>query len=180
MILDLIGIILLIIFFVRGYMKGIIVAAFSVIAIILGILVSLRLSEKLSSYLLEKQIITSAWVQPVSYIAIFIGVVLIIRLIAKALETSFDAVMLGWLNKLIGGILYAFIIAMLWSTLLWIGTKMQLIKPETIARSITYPYFSKLAPWLAHHISNILPAAKNLFSDLEQFFTKATSHVGTH
>ena len=180
MILDIIGVILLIIFFVRGYMKGIIVAAFSVLAIILGIIFSLRLSEMLSAYLLEKQIVTSAWVQPLSYIAVFIGIVILVRLIAKAIETSFEAVMLGWLNKLTGGLLYAFLIAMVWSSVLWIGNKMQLIKPETITNSITYPFFSQLTPWVAQHISAIVPTAKDVFNDLETFFTKANQHVGPH
>lgn len=180
MILDIIGVILIIIFFVRGYMKGIIVAAFSVLAIILGIILSLRLSEKLASFLLEEKIITSGWVQPLSYIVIFIGVVLIVRLIAKAIETSLEVAMLGWANRLIGGLLYAFLIAMVWSSLLWIGERTQAIKPETITTSITYPYFSKLAPWVVTHMGAILPTAKNLFADLEAFFTKANSYVGTH
>ncbi len=180
MILDIIGILLLIIFFVRGYMKGLIVAVFSVLSIILGIILSLRLSERVSSFLLEKHIVSSAWVQPLSYIAIFICVVLLVRLIAKAIDTSANLVMLGWLNKLICGLLYAFLISVLWSTLLWIATRMQLVKPETIAASVTYPYFSKLAPWLAEHIGSVIPVAKDVFHDLEQFFNKVNGYVGTH
>ncbi len=179
MILDAIGIILLILFFVRGYMKGFIVAAFAVISIVLGIILSLKLSEKLATYLLENKIITGAWVQPVSYIIIFIGVVLLVRLLAKAIETSFDMVMIGWLNKLAGGLLYSFMVAMVWSSLLWIAGKMQLIKAETISTSITYPYFAKLAPWVFQHISGLLPVAKNIFADLEVFFKKVNDYVGT-
>lgn len=37
MALDVIGIILIVLFFIRGYMKGLIVALFSVLAILLGI-----------------------------------------------------------------------------------------------------------------------------------------------
>jgi hypothetical protein len=76
--------------------------------------------------------------------------------------------------------LYAFLIAMLWSSLLWIGTKMQLIKPETIANSVTYSFIYKLAPWVVHHIGTILPTAKTVFQDLEAFFTKVNSYVGSH
>lgn len=180
MILDIIGVVLIIIFFVRGYMKGIIVAAFSVLAIILGIILSLKLSEKLSSYLLENEIVTSGWVQPLSYIAIFIGIVILVRLLAKAIETSLEAATLGWLNRITGGVLYAFLVAMVWSSLLWIGNKMQLMKPETISASVTYPYLSELAPWVAAHISAVLPMAKDVFKDLEVFFTKVNSYVGSH
>ncbi len=180
MILDIIGLILVIIFFVRGYMKGIIVAAFSFLAIILGIILSLRLSEKLSSFLFDKQIITSAWVQPASYLIIFIGIILLVRLLAKAVETMFEAVMLGWVNKLTGGLLYAFLIAMIWSSLIWVGTKLQLIAPQTITNSVTYPFFYKLAPWIVHHIGAIIPTAKNLFQDLETYFRNINDHVGSH
>lgn len=179
MILDVIGIILLIIFFVRGYMKGFIVAAFAVISIIVAIIVSLKLSEKLATLLLENKIITSGWAQPISYIAIFFGVVLLIRLLAKALETTLDLAMIGWINKLSGGLLYSFMIAMVWSSLLWIANKMQLISAATIAASISYPYFNKLAPWVLHHVGALIPVAKDVFNDLEVFFKKVNDYVGT-
>ncbi|OSZ79519.1 hypothetical protein CAP35_15095 [Chitinophagaceae bacterium IBVUCB1] len=180
MILDAIGIVLLIIFFVRGYMKGFIVAAFAVISVMLGIILALRLSEKLATYLLDRHIVTTAWAMPVSYIAIFLGVVLLVRLLAKAIETSFNLVMIGWLNKLAGGILYSFMVAMAWSSLLWIAGKMQLIGAATISSSITYPHFIKLAPWVLQHIGALLPVAKDVFTDLDTFFNKVNSYVGTH
>jgi len=160
-------------------MKGLIVAAFAVISIVLGIILSLKLSEKLATYLLDRHIVTTAWAMPVSYIAIFLGVVLLVRLLAKAIETSFDMVMIGWLNKLAGGLLYSFMIAMVWSSLLWIAEKMQLISAATITTSITYPYFAKLAPWVFEHIGGLLPFAKNIFADLEVFFKKVNDYVGT-
>ena len=103
MALDIIGVTLIIVFFIRGYMKGIIVAVFSVLAITLGIICSLKLSEKLASFLYEKGWVTSGWAQLVSYVLLFVAIVLIVRVVAKAIETSAKALMMGCINSGIGG-----------------------------------------------------------------------------
>ena len=183
MVLDVIGIILIFLFFVRGYMKGIIVSAFSVLAILLGIVCSLKLSQSLSAWLLEKGWITSGWVQVISYVALFIGVFLIVRLIARLLQKAVEGMALGVVNKLIGGLLYAFLGAVLWSSLLWIGNQMHIVTPETIAASKTYPWLSKLAPWFFDQAGKLLPFVKDTFSKLEHFFdtlNQKARNVGSH
>lgn len=183
MTLDVIGIIIIALFFIRGYMKGIIVAAFSVLAILLGILCALKLSQAFSAWLLEKGYATSGWVQVISYVVLFLGVFLLVRLLAKLIEKSVEGMMLGVVNKLIGGLLYAFLGAVLWSSLLWIGSRMHLISPETIAASKTYSWLSQLAPWFFEQAGKVLPFVKDTFSKLEHFFdtvNQKAGNVGAH
>lgn len=184
MTIDIIVITIIIAFFIRGYMKGIIIAAFSVLAIILGVLASLKLSERLSSYLLEQELVTSGWAPIISYTILFIGVVILVRLIAKAIESAMRAVMLGWINKLIGGVLYAFMGAVVLSALLWLGTEIAAIEEKHIATSKTYKYIMPVAPWVAEKVGYVIPMAKSIFADLEQFFQKVNvllpEHVDTH
>ncbi len=180
MILDIIAITIIIAFFIRGYMKGIIIAAFSVLALILGTLAALRLSERLATYLLEEGIVTSAWSQVISYIILFVGVILLVRLIAKALDSTMKAVMLGWLNKSIGGLLYAFLGAMIWSALLWLGAEMSFIKQEHISASVTYEHIQPLAPWVADKVGYLIPMIKDVFADLEEFFSKVNQYIPDH
>jgi len=180
MVLDIAGITIIIVFFIRGYMKGIIIAAFSVLAILLGIICSLRLSHLLSAWLLEKEIITSGWVQLVSYLVLFVAVVLLVRLLAKAIEKTFEAMLLGWVNKSIGGLLYAFLATVVWSSLLWIMNQLHLIAPETIAASKTYPYMEPIAPWLFNKLGEVWPMVKNIFTDLHQYFDSADKHLPQH
>lgn len=180
MVLDIIGISLVILFFIRGYMKGIIVAAFSVLAILLGVICSLKLSGKLAAYLLEKGFISSGWAPVLSYVVLFIAVILVVNLAAKAIEKSLQAVMLGWVNRMIGGILYAFLAIVLWSSLLWLGNKMQLIKPETRTTSKTYTYLEPVAPWLFGKVGLLWPMAKDVFGDLESFFSDVNQKLPDH
>lgn len=180
MVLDVVGIAIIIVFFIRGYMKGFIIAAFSVLAILLGIICSLKLSHTLADYLLRKGIVTSGWAQVISYIVLFLGVVLLVRTIASAIEASLKLAMLGLVNRLAGGLLYVFLGAVIWSTFLWIFNQLHAITPETLAASKTYKWFSPIAPWVFDHIGKVLPFAKNIFADLQHFFGTVNQQLPDH
>ncbi len=170
MALDVTGLIIILLFFIRGYTRGLIVAAFSVIAILLGVLCALKLSQSFAAWLLLKGYMTSAWAPMLSYIILFVGVVLVVRLIAKMLQKAVEGMMLGTVNKLAGGLLYAFLGAVLWSSILWIGSRMNMFSPELIASSKTYTWLSGLAPWFFGFAGNLLPFAKDVFANLQHFF----------
>ncbi len=181
--LDIVGVILIILFFIRGYLKGLIVAAFSMLALLLGIICSLKLSQSFSEWLLKNGYVSSGWVQIVSYVVLFIGVFLLVRLLARLIQSAIEGMALGIFNKLAGGLLYAFTGAVLWSSLLWLGSKMHIITAQAIADSKTYPWLSQLAPWFFEQAGKLLPFAKDVFSKLEHFFDTVnhkTADVGTH
>jgi membrane protein required for colicin V production len=180
--LDIAALIIIGLFFIRGYMKGLIVAAFSVVAILLGLVVALKFSQSLAEWLRIHDYVSSAWVQVVSYIALFIGVVLLVRMVARAIEGAVEGMMLGTLNKLAGGILYALLGAILWSSLLWIGDAAKIIPEEKIAASTSYPWFKALAPWIWEQAGHLLPFVKDTFAKLQSFFDSVNNKpdVGTH
>lgn len=182
--LDVTGIILIALFFIRGYMKGLVMAVFSVIATLLGLLCALKLSASFAAWMLDHGYTTSGWAQVISYAVLFIAVVLVVRLIAKLIEKALQGMMLGIVNKLAGGLLYAFLGAVLWSSFLWIGARMNMITPETIAASKTYATLSGLAPWFCEKAGALLPFVKDSFDKLSHFFDTVNQQpkadVGTH
>lgn len=184
MILDLIGTVLLVAFFIQGYRKGIIVAIFSLLAIVLGVVCALKLSGKFAGYLFAQGWVTSGWAQIVSYILLFVGVAWVVRLGGKFLQKTFEAVMLGLPNRLIGGAIYGIMAAIIWSICLWLGNQIHLFTPETIVASKTYSWFMPVAPWVFDHVGAILPFAKDIFAELQHFFEgvnqQLPDHVGAH
>ncbi len=170
MVLDVIGIIFIILFFIRGYTKGFIVAVFSVLALLFGAVCAMALSHKLSVWLIENKIVSSMWAQGLSYIVLFIGVVMIVKMIAKVLESAADKLLLGTINMAIGGLLYGFMGAIFWSAALWLGTKTHIISADTIAASKTYNSLSALAPWVFTKMGDILPFAKGSFAYFDNLF----------
>ena len=184
MVLDVVGLLLIILFFIRGYTKGFIVAAFSVLGILLGILCALKLSQSFAAWLLAKGWVTSGWVQIVSYVLLFAGVVIIVNLIAKLIQKAVEGLLLGTVNRIAGGAVYALVSVLLWSTLLWIGGHMHIISAETIAASKSYSWFTRIAPWFFEQVGKLLPVFKDTFSKLENFFDnvnkKIPADVGAH
>ncbi len=182
--IDFLGVIIIALSFFKGWRKGIVVALCSLLGVIVGMLAALKLSGAFAGWLLAHEWVTSAWAQIIAYILLFLGVLWLVRIIAKAIETAIKAAMLGLINRLIGGILYAFIGAFIWSSLLWIANRAHLIAPETLAASKTYAWLEPIAPWVFAHIGMVLPFAKDVFSDLSHFFDgvnqKLPGHVGAH
>lgn len=170
MALDVTGLIIILLFFIRGYMKGLVMAIFSVVAILLGLLCALKLSHTFAAWMLEHGYLTSGWAQVISYIVLFVGVVILVRLIARVVEKVLEGMLLGTVNKLLGGLLYAFLGAVLWSSLLWVGGEAKIISAETIASSVTYPWLSRLAPWFCGVVGNLIPFLRDTFTGLETYF----------
>lgn len=180
MMIDFLSVIILALAFFRGWRKGIVVALCSLLGVVLGMLAALKLSGVLSTWMMAHGWVTSAWAQIISYVLLFLGVLWLVRIIAKAIETALKAAMLGLINRLVGALLYAFIGAFIWSSILWIGNRAHLIAPETLATSHTYAYFEPIAPWVFAHIGMVLPFAKDVFADLSHFFDGVNQHLPGH
>lgn len=182
--LDITALIIVLIFFIKGYSRGIVAALFSAFALVLGILAALTLSQKLSTYLLEQGWVTSSWVALISYALLFIGVVLGVRWIGRAVEHLLKAVMLGFVNRVVGGVIYGFVALFFVSTIFYFGQQMNLISVSTKLESKTFDLIEPIAPWIFEKAGNWLPLLKSSFEDLQDFFHKVNQHlpehVGTH
>ncbi len=183
MILDAIFLVFLILFLIRGYSRGIVVALFSVLAILLGVLGALKLSGTVSVLLFDGGSKGGRWAPLLAYVLVFTVIVLLVRMGAKLLQKSFEAVALGWVNRLTGALLYAFLISFVFSSVLWLCNQMGLIRPETKADSLTYGVIEPIAPKVFSLIGAFLPFAKHIFDDLSVFFDRVNQsippHVGT-
>jgi membrane protein required for colicin V production len=180
MVIDIICITLLLAFFVRGYSKGIVIAIFSLVALVLGVICALKLSASLASYLFTKGWVSSGWAQIISYALLFVAVVWLVRWGGNTLQRLLEKMSLGLINRIAGGLLYAFVGAFIWSSFLWLGNQVHAIAPETLVASKTYQYITPIAPWVVAHVSEILPFAKSIFSDLEQFFDNINKQLPEH
>lgn len=183
MALDLIAITIIFLLFVRGYKKGIIVSLFSLVAIVLGIICALTFSAKFSNLLFEKGFASSAWAPLISYAVLFIGVMWLVRLLAKFIEKLTSTVLLGWANKSVGGLLYVALGLVLYSSVLWLCNQAHILSPDTMVHSQSYKYIEPIAPWVFAHVGEVIPFAKNTFAELKDFFNhinqQLPDHVGT-
>jgi membrane protein required for colicin V production len=153
------------------------VAVFSFIAIIVGLAAAIKLSTVVAKYLGHAVKISDKWLPFLSFILVFIVAVIIIRLGAKAIQRITETVMLGWVNRLGGIILYAAIYTTIFSVLLFFAAQIRMIKSETLQASVTYPFIRPWGPKAIDTVGSVIPFFKDMFTELEQFFSGVSQKI---
>ncbi|MGQ0737606.1 MAG: CvpA family protein [Bacteroidota bacterium] len=179
MLLDLIFAVLLVLAVLKGYQQGLVIGLFSLVSIIIGLAAAMKLSTVVASWIGSAVKVSDEWLPLISFIVVFIFVVLLIRLGAKAIEKTFEVAMLGWVSKLGGVILYAAIYTLVFSVLLFYAEQMQLLQPETINKSVTYSYVQPWGPKVINGFGSLIPLFKDMFGELEEFFGNVSNRISS-
>ncbi|MGZ8557811.1 MAG: CvpA family protein [Chitinophagaceae bacterium] len=170
MFLDILLLVILILAAIKGYQRGLIVGIFSFVAVIAGLAAAMKLSAVVAGYIGNTIKVSDQWLPVISFLAVFIVVVLLIRLGANVIQKTVEISMLGWLNKLGGILLYIAIYVMVYSVALFYAEQLKLIQPDTIQKSVTYSYIQPWGPKVINGFATIVPFFKGMFSELQSFF----------
>ena len=179
MVLDLVFAVVLVLAILKGYQRGLIVGLFSLIAVIIGLAAALKLSTVVAGYIGQTVKVSEEWLPLISFVVVFLIVLLLIRLGARAIEKTVEVALLGWVNKLGGIILYTAIYTIVFSVLLFYAEQMKLIRSETIDKSLTYSFVQPWGPKAIDGFGSILPIFKDMFGDLEQFFDGVAKKIAS-
>lgn len=177
MLIDIIAVLLLVMALFKGLRKGLVVAVFSLLAYLIGLAAAIKLSTLMAAYIGTNVQVSQRWLPFVAFLIVFLLVVLLVRLGARAIEGAVRMLQLGWLNRLAGVLLYIVIYFFIFSILLFYATQLHLLSQETIGASVTYGYLAPLAPNLLQLLGTILPFFRHMFEELLRFFEKAGSRA---
>src|ERR1700733_10693407 len=119
MIIDIAFVIVMIIAVFKGLSKGLIVGIFSLLAFIIGLAAAVKLSAVVATYLQKNVVSATKWLPVLSFILVFIIVILLVGLGARLIKKTIDFAMLGWLDSLGGMILYIIIYTIIFSVVLF-------------------------------------------------------------
>jgi membrane protein required for colicin V production len=154
----------------RGLRQGFIIAVFSAIAIIVGLAAAIRLSAAVASNSSTHIHLSSRWLPVITFVLIFLAVVVIVRLGARLAEKALDLALMGWLNKLAGVLLYAAVYTIILSVLLFYAVQLHLIAGKTLSSSVTYPFIRPWGPVVIDEFGKFVPWFEGMFTRLEDFF----------
>ena len=177
MVLDIIFFIFLVIGAVKGLQRGFIVGIFSIIAIIIGLAAAMKLSAVAASYLDGSINISARWLPVISFILVFLVVVILVRIGANVIQKTVEVAFLGWANRLAGALLYVLLYTIVFSVLLFFAEQVQVVKQETIAESRTYSWVKPLGPFIIDGIGVAVPFFRDMFDNLKAFFENMSKHV---
>lgn len=168
---------LLILAIIKGYQKGLILAIFSIIAFIIGLAAALKLSTAVAAYLKDSISVSAKWMPFIAFALVFLIVVVLVRLGAKLVEKTFQAVLLGWVNRIGGILFYAALYLIILSIFIFYAEKLQLLLPATIQSSVTYKFVEPWGPKLMDNIGSLIPVFKDMFTELGDFFNSLSNKI---
>lgn len=177
MIIDVLFLIFLLLAVLRGLRHGFIIAVVSAVAWIIGIAAAIKLSAVVAAYGKAHMHLPSRWLPVLAFLLVFLAVVLGLHAIAKLTEKAVDLALMGWLNKLFGVLLYAFLYITTLSVLLFYAVQLHLIPLHTLSASVTYPY---IRPWgrvVIDEFGRFVPWFEGMFAQLEDFFGQIGSRI---
>jgi membrane protein required for colicin V production len=145
MIFDVCCVMLLCLAIFNGLRKGLVAAAFSLLGIFLGLFIARHFSQMLGSWFRLHYQYEGKWVIIGAYVALFIGTIIVMRLIGKMIETALSLALLGWANKLGGIIFYLFFYAILLIVFLQYALNNWPELPNQLSDSYCFAYAKNLA-----------------------------------
>ena len=130
--------------FYMGYSKGIIKTVFSVIGLLFGALAAFKFAPAMTQFLETSFNSTNPLMFLAGFALSFVLAMFLIRLVARGLEGAFKTANINVLNQLAGGVLFAALMTVLFSVLLWFGEQAHLVNQEARLTSKTYPILKEV------------------------------------
>ena len=154
---------------ISGFRKGFIMEIVSILALIVAVIGAFKLLREGMEFLQENFELSGKLLPYLTFIIIFIAIVIIVNLIGKAVKKMLDMTLLGSFDNLAGAIIGIFKWAFGISVLLWIFNYFQ-INPliEYSEDTVIYPLVASFAPTVIDYISALIPFAKGLLSTVNE------------
>lgn len=134
----------------KGFTKGLIIEAASIIALGLAIWGGIKFSDFLTGYIHGHFSWNTKYLPIISFAVIFLGILVGVYAIAKLIERLVKAVSLGFINKLAGGIFGMLKFGLIMSVIIFvlnaIEKNIQIIPSEIKQKSLLYEPIGKIAP----------------------------------
>lgn len=171
MIIDLVFAILLCLAVFKGYRKGLIVGLFSYLALVIGLAAAMKLSSVVAGKIGTIVKLSDKWLPVVAFAVVLLGVILLVKWLAKLLQFSVEKIMLGWVNRLGGIMLFAMLYIAVYAIFLFYLNQLHLLPETTVAGSATFGFIEHFGKRAIDTIGILIPAFRNMFEQLEQFFS---------
>lgn len=147
-----------------GYREGFLMELFSLLAILLGVLGGFKLMGEGMLFLQDRFNADKEVLPYISFIVIFLVIVVAVNLLGKLIKHSMDKSFLGKVDQWMGLTLGIFKTLFLLSVVLWIADSLKFTPPAAwVEESWLYPFTAHLAPGVAEWTGDLIPFFKETF-----------------
>ena len=137
-------------FFFRGYFRGLVKEAASILALVLGFKLAVAYSPQVSPHLLPL-VSNPAFAGPAAFILIFVGTMIACSLIVVGISGIMKLTLIDWANKFFGGFFGLAKGVLLTAVVFWIWTTL-LPKPDFMQQSRLVPMLEKVDEFISQYV----------------------------
>lgn len=148
------------VFFIRGIFRGFVFELVTVVGLILGYIISITYLSLLAGYILSIfPTAPESIVKLISFFVLFVGTNILLRMVANIVTKTLKIAMLGWLNRLLGGLLGMLKSIIIMSIIVFIidliPFSSTLLEQVEVQTSELYPILNALGPRLYSEIQTL-------------------------
>jgi len=153
-----------------GFKKGFLLEIVSILALILGIIGGIKLLHWGMELLTDHFDINSMILPYLTFILLFLVIIIAINFIGKMIKNMIDLTILGSVDNLAGSILGIFKWALSVSILVWISSSFGISLPEKYTEEAgLYHLVESLAPIFIGYLTIIFPFIEDFFEFVKTF-----------
>ncbi len=162
--LDIIIAVLLVVFGIGGWRKGIIIEAATLLGLGLGLYGAFHFSDFTADKLVQYVEIDPKYLHLISFVVTFIVVAVVVNLLGRLLAKIVKTINLGFVDKIGGflvGIAKGLLICSLLVMLLNVLNLKGVVKEDSKEESMLYPYVEQAVPYVYQGFDIVREAVKN-------------------
>lgn len=151
----------------RGFVNGFFREVFGIVGIVLAVYLTFKYMGDVAG-MVAPYVENPDRATIITGIVMFIGIIVIVQLIAAGLEKLFKAAKLGAVNKLAGMLFGALKSAIFVSSILLLLAGVGIPSDETASNSASYPVVITVAPVTFDFVASMIPGAQDFIETIER------------
>jgi len=154
-----------------GFRKGLLIEIIGIIAFVLAIIAGFKLME-VGITILSEYIDGYTELMPfISFIVIFLAIILLINMLGKLLKKMIDMTILGGFDRAAGAVVGLLKWAIGVSILLWLCLNFGVELPGQSDDLVLYPFMAELGPNLISRLDTVLPFAQDMLDSIKEMIS---------
>ncbi len=153
---DLIVLILLLIAFVNGYRKGLVMMLAGLATVILAAIFGGKLAVRILPELQKLFDMSQQLANVLSYVAAFLAIAVVLGLVAALVQKIFETVNLNFVNRLLGSVVSVatttIVLSILLNLVLMLDSGERMIKPDVKEKSFFYERIQAVVPTIVPYL----------------------------
>lgn len=176
--IDIITLILIVFFGIKGYNKGFLYTTARFIGGVVAIIIATHFSSFIAQKIFQFDNQYLKMLYPtLGFIIILIACFLIFNVVLRILLKPIKESQLSGINKLLGALVYMLFFSVLIGSLLWFFSSLGILNEDTLKDSYISRYLIPFMPAVFDIIGQVFPIIKQSFQDLNLYFENLSHQV---